>query len=507
MDSMSSAVIELAEKHLGSFKIRNGQVIAEYCPICHGNNHDKETFAIGMSNGLWQCLRGSCGKKGNFNQLCNLFGETSGAMGYSLPKITKQEKKIYARPNPENIKPLTEEIITYFGKRKISEETLKDWHIGSDSKGNIVFPFYRDGELVFVKYRKPKKHDKNDGPKEWPDANTEPILFGMDTTTFNKPLIITEGEIDTLALYEAGLSNIVSVPMGCNNLEWINNCWDWIENFNQIILFGDSDEYGREMVATLATRLGEDRCMIPDEYPEIPNSKDGSICKDANEILYYYGPEALKQLIDSCEPAPIKGVIDVGDIVYIDPISKPRIMTRIPDLDKKTGGLQEGGVSILSGKSGEGKSTLSGLIMLNAIQDGLKVCAYSGELDEVIFLDWLLTQATERKYIGYKTDERTKKNMPCVSADIRKRIQKWLKGNLFLFDNKIVGEQEQTKAILTVFEACARRYGCKLFLVDNLMSALTSPEEENRAQAKFTAQLKAFARKFHCHVLMVNKMA
>ena len=178
-------------------------------------------------------------------------------------------------------------------------------------------------------------------------------------------------------------------------------------------------------------------------------------------------------------------------------------MTKIRDLDKMIGGLQEGGVSILSGKSGEGKSTLTGTLLLNAVQDGMKACVYSGELDEVIFLDWILTQATERKYIGYKTDERTHKNMPCVSTEVRQRIQKWLKGNLFLFDNKIVAEQEQTKAILGVFEACARRYGCKLFVVDNLMSALTSPEEENRAQAKFTAQLKAFARKYHCHVLMV----
>jgi twinkle protein len=505
MDNMGAAVIELAEKHLGKYKIKNGQVVAEYCPICHGNNHDRETFAVGLSNGLWQCLRGSCGKKGNFTQLCNMFGETSDTASYYLPKATKQEKKTYTKPDPENIKDLTPEIIKYFKARKISEQTLRDWHVGSDKDGNIVFTFYRDGVLTFVKHRKPKKHTKEDGPKEWPDANTEPILYGMDMTTFNKPLVITEGEIDALALYESGVSNVVSVPMGCNNFDWINLCWDYIEKFNQIILFGDSDEPGREMVATLATRLGEDRCMIPQEYPEyvVTSTNESHVCKDANEILYYYGPEYLKKMVDECEPAPIKGVIDVGDIVYIDPISRPRIMTKIPALDKMTGGLQEGGVSILSGKSGEGKSTLSGLFLLNAIEDGQKACAYSGELDEVIFLDWLLTQATERKYIGYKTDERTKKNMPCVSEDIRKRIQKWIKGNLFLFDNKIVGEQEQTKAILGVFEACARRYGCKIFLVDNLMSALTSPEEENRAQAKFTAQLKAFARKYHCHVIMV----
>lgn len=506
MDSMSAAVIELAEKHLGNFRVKNGQVVAEYCPFCGGHDHDKETFAVGLSNGLWQCLRGSCGKKGNFSQLCNFFGEVA-ATGYTLPPITQQQKKSYAKPDPDKILPITEEIEHYFTvTRGITKQTLDDWKIGSDENGNIVFPFYRDGVLTYVKYRKPKKLSKDDkSPKEWADPNTEPILFGMDMTTFNKPLIITEGQIDALSLYEAGCVNVVSVPSGCNNLEWINLCWDWLESFNQIILFGDSDEPGREMVAILATRLGEDRCMIPKEYPELIHKgvDYGRICKDANEILFAYGPEYLKSLVDSCEPAPIKGVLDVGEIVYVDPISKPRIMTKIYGLDKMTGGLQEGGVSILSGKSGEGKSTLTGILLLNAIEDGLKACAYSGELDEVIFLDWILTQATERKYIGYKTDERTHKSMPCVSPEIRKRIQAWLKGNLFLFDNKIVAEQEQTKAILGVFEACARRYGCKLFVVDNLMSALTSPEEENRAQAKFTAQLKAFARKYHCHVLMV----
>ena len=533
MDSMSSAVIELAEKHLGAFRVKNGQVVAEYCPMCGGHDHDRETFAIGLNNGLWQCLRGSCGKKGNFNQLCNFFGEVA-PTGYSLPNITQQQKrKTYTKPDPEIIYPMTEEIVTYFARRKISETTLLDWKISADSKGNILFPFYRDGEFIYAKFRIPKRTEeimkeyeerkeaydklspaekqKKNPPKkpakEWQIDNTEPILYGMDMTTFNKPLVITEGQIDCLSLYEAGVSNVVSVPSGCNHLEWIDLCWEWLEKFNQIILFGDSDEAGREMVATLATRLGEDRCMIPNEYPEcIWNGVDQNrICKDANEILYCYGPEFLKNLVDSCEPAPIKGVINVGQIVYVDPISRPRIMTKIPKLDRMTGGLQEGGVSIISGKSGEGKSTLTGTLLLNAVQDGLKVCVYSGELDEVIFLDWLLTQATERKYIGYKTDERTKKNMPCVSADIRKRIQRWLDGNMWLYDNKIVGEQEQTKAILAVFEACARRYGCKLFIVDNLMSALTSPEEENRAQAKFTAQLKAFSRKYHCHVVMINR--
>ena len=504
MDSMSVSVIELAEKHLGNFKVKNGQVVAEYCPICHGHDHDKETFAVGLNNGLWQCLRGSCGQKGNFKQLCDLLG-VQPPEGIYLPKVTDRQKKNYVKPDPEKIKPITEEIVTYFAKRKISEQTLKDWKVGADDKGNIVFPFYRDDVLTYVKYRKPKKHEKSDGPKEWQDANTEPILYGMDMTSFNLPLVICEGEIDALSLYEAGVVNVVSVPCGCNNLEWINLCWDWLEKFNQIKLFGDADEPGMEMVSTVAKRLGEDRCMIPKEYPEcIYNGKDfNRICKDANEILQCYGPDYLKSLVDACEPAPIKGVLEVSKISYVDPTTVPRIMTHIPALNNMIGGLSEGGLTIISGKRGEGKSSLCGPFCLKGIEQRESVCAYSGELSAYKFLEWIMLQATERKYIGYKTDPRSGKNIACIDAEIQKRIKAWMDGKFYLYDNGIITDEKQTESILRVFEGCARRYGTKLFLCDNLMSALVSADEENKAQAKFTAQLKAFANKYKAHVICV----
>lgn len=503
MDNMSAAVLELAEKHLGYFRVKNYQVVAEYCPFCKGNSHDKETFAIGLNNGAWQCLRGSCGKKGNFRQLCEYFGEQA-PTGYSLPKITQQQKKVYTKPDTGILYPMTEDIVTYFATRRISEQTLLDWKIAADEKGNIVFPFYRDEELVYVKFRKPKRHEKTDGPKEWPLPNTEPILFGMDMTTFNKPLVITEGEIDALALYEAGVSNVVSVPAGCNNLEWVNLCWDYLENFNQVILFGDSDEPGLEMVSVLSKRLGEDRCMIPNEYPEFFwNGKDmNRICKDANEILISYGPEYLKNMVDTCEPAPIKGVLELSKIPFVDPTTIPRIMTRIPMLDNMIGGLSEGGVTVVSGKRGNGKSTIFGSMALNAIEQGYTVCAYSGELSGYKFLEWIMLQATERKYIAYKTDMRSGKNICFVEPEIQKRIKAYLDNKFFLYDNSVIQDDKQTESILKVFEACARRYGCRLFLVDNLMSALCSPDEENKAQARFTAQLKAFAVKYKAHVIL-----
>lgn len=505
MDNITSAVIALAEKHLGDFRIRNGQVVAKLCPFCQGgNSHDLNTFAVGMYNGAWSCLRGGCGKKGSFQELCNYFGEHSFDYA-SMPKPISEQKKNYEKPDASILQPLSDDIITYFARRKISEQTLKDFHVSSDERGNIVFPFFRDHVLTYVKFRKPLLKIPSGEPKEWQMKNTEPILFGMDNVSFNKPLIITEGEIDALSLYEAGNTNVVSVPAGCKDRQWIDLCWDWLENFQQIILFGDNDEPGVEMTSSLMKRLGESRCMIPKAYPDLVyNGKDvGRLCKDANEILCCYGPDGVNEIIRSCEPAPIKGVLNLAQVPFVDPTTVPRILTKVPDLDNLIGGFGEGTLTILSGKRGQGKSTIGGSFILNAIEQGYPACIYSGELNASNVFEWISLQATDSKYIEMKRDDRSGKTFGVVPMEIQQRIRTWMDGKLYLFDNAYVDDCTQAEAILKVFEFCARRYGCKMFLCDNVMSALISSDEENRAQAKFAASLKNFAVKFKASVLLV----
>ena len=498
-------ILTFCQKHIGEYRIRNNQIVAKVCPFCHGGGSgDMETFSVGLYNGAFSCLRGGCSKTGSFRELCEFFGERP-AKVVSMP--SSRAKRLYARPNP-HLLPVTDEIVSYFAQRGISLKTIRAFGLASDDNGNIVFPFYRDKELVYVKYRKPRKHKKEDGPKEWQEKNTEPILFGMDNAAFNQPLYITEGEIDAMSLYEAGVTNVVSVPCGCNNLEFVSLCWDWLEKFQRIVLFGDNDEPGIEMVSTLMKRLGEDRCMIAPEYPEllIDGESAGRSCKDANEILYAYGKEGLKHIADSCEPAPIKGVLNLADVTMVDPTTKPRIFTRIPALDHAIGGLAEGTVTIFSGKRGEGKSTIGGQLLLNGVQQGYSVCAYSGELPAQTFLNWILLQATDNKYIAAKTDPRTGKNFAVVPYDIQRRIKTWVDNKFFLFDNNYTPDIPQEEAIIKTFTLCARRYGAKLFLVDNLMTILsetTTADNENKIQGKFVAALKAFAVKYKVCVLLV----
>lgn len=474
MDKIMSSVLKLAEKHLtngNEFKIRGKELVVKYCPFCHGGDSgDMESFGISLTTGAYSCKRGSCSVSGSFRSLLDHFGENpANYEDAKMITVTTKQKKTYDRPDKKNILPLTEDVVTYFALRKISEETLNAFKIGSNKDGNIVFPFYRDGELIFEKYRRPKKFVKGEGPKEWAFPNGEQILFGMDNVSFNKPLIICEGEIDALSIYEAGQSNVVSVPSGCNNMEWVSLCWDWLDKFSQIILFGDSDDPGIEMVNQLVKRLGEDRCMVAPRYPQmiVDGVDKGRICKDANEILYAYGPDAINELIEKCEPAPIEGVLNLSNISDIDPMTLPRIYTRIPDLDRAIGGFGEGSLTIISGKRAEGKSTISGELLLNGIQQGYSVAAYSGELSAYQFRGWIMSQACERRYMSYKTDMRTGKKFAYVPPMTQERISKWLDEKFFLFDNTY-SESSSTMidSVLKRFTMCARRYGCKMFLVD-----------------------------------------
>lgn len=502
----SQQMILFADQYLSPYKVKSKQdggeeIIPELCPFCHGgDNGDKETFALSVDKEVYVCKRGTCGKRGHFRDLAEFFGDHRFAGSIGTAGFAKQKPKAWKLPDTL-LSPPTETIYQYFEKRCISRETVDAFKLQSDDHGMIVFPFFENGVNVFEKFRRPWKPKPDEKKKEWRAPGTKPVLFGMDLCSFAQPLVITEGEIDAMSLYEAGVANVVSVPSGCEDLSWIENCWDWLEKFRRIILFGDNDEPGRRMVQQVAKRLDESRCAIVEDYPVW--EARGRECKDANEILFALGPFALIEAVESARQVPIKGLIDLGTVTPYDPTTVPRIKTMIPALDATIGGLAEGSITIFTGGSGEGKSTISGLLLLNAIEQGHNVCAYSGELPKEQFQEWINLQCAGSEYIGLKYDAVSGRSVPYLSWQVQQRLSEYYGGKFFLFDNNEIFEHNQAESILEVFTMAVRRYGCKLFLVDNLMTSLSDVEEETRAQGKFIGAIKKFATRFSVHVLVV----
>lgn len=502
-------MIDFADTYFNEYTLKQSasgdKIIPKLCPLCHGGSSgkDRNTFALFLDNGMFVCKRGSCGRHGRFEELVK---ELSGEEVQLVRSTwTNKSEKQFVLPNTM-IFPVTDPIYQYFEKRGISRQTVDAFKIASNFEGDIVFRFFLDGVDVYEKFRRPKKPSTAEEMKrkEWQFSGAKPILYNMDNVVFTQPLIITEGQCDAMALYEAGLTNVVSVPSGCENLEFVTLCWDWLEKFHTIILFGDNDPPGRKMVDTLVKKLGEYRVLVVRDYPEVPNSNPIAYCKDANEILLRYGESMLLEMVDNADEIETKGLMKLADVIPYDPTKVPRIRTMIPDLDATIGGLAEGGVTVLTGASGNGKSTLSGQLILCAIEQGYNCCAYSGELAAQNFQEWFHLQAAGSDWITLKNDPVRGKPVPIVPPDVAQRIIKWYEPHMYMYNNdEVFIDVKQADAIVNVFTIAARKNDCRLFLVDNLMTTTADSEEEFRAQAQFVNSMKVFAKRYQAHVLIV----
>ena len=487
---------EFADRFLQPYSRKGSELIPEYCPFCHGGSHkDKYSFALNADNKTYNCKRGSCGKQGHFTELCRDFNVEADRdyNGKNLSGYTQSAKK-YKKPETK-IQTADDTVKSYLKMRKISESTAESYKIGSDGKGNIVFPYYDEkGEYVFTKFRPARKLEKSER-KAWRESDTKPVLFGMNLCEYDKPLCITEGEIDAMSCHEAGIPNAVSVPSGAEDFIWLDTCWDFIGRFDKIILFGDNDEPGREMLKKLSAKLSDKQIYIAEhEY------------KDANELLYRKGGEAVKLSYDSAREVPVFGLIDLAEVTPLDVKNLKSSRTSIKELDRKLqGGFMYGDVSVWTGKRGEGKSTLLSMLMLDAIENGANVCAYSGELSKERFQYWVDLQAAGKNHISSYFDNANECEVQYVSNDIKSLIHSWYSRRFWLYDNAIAGDNEET-SIMSIFEVSAKRYDCKVFLIDNLMTANQSSLSDKdfyRAQSSFVGRLVNFARKLDVHVHLI----
>lgn len=396
---------------------------------------------------------------------------------YSLPQVVMRE--------------LSQEAIDLMAVRKITKETLDAWQVKESTWNGVnvfVFQYFQDGILKYVSYREIKQG----GFKGGCEKNTEAILWGMWHTEDNKPLVITEGQCDTLAVWQSGYKNVISIPNGANNLAWIENCWEWLKG-REIIFWADNDKPGLALADTLSRRLDNVKVV----------SAENLNLKDANEVLYKYGPDKVLEIIENAVKGLPNGLLDMARIEY-KISNESGIETGFYEYDSYIEDWREGELTVIFGRNGEGKTTFVSQIIAHCMEKKVKTFLYSGEMSEFKIQDWLYRQIIGNKK-EYMREVQAKYRVKFeIKQEIIKRIKQWHEGTLYLFDQREEEIDKDTDKFFDLMKLAAKRYGVKLFIIDNLMSKLEENADSLYSdQANFVQRCKNFARNYKVHVVLV----
>lgn len=398
-----------------------------------------------------------------------------------VDRMPERKPVEYTRPQrPKNSIP-TSRVREWLNGRGITDETIESFKVREVSRNGSVwalFPYLRDGVYVNGKYRNP---DDKKGMQQEKDA--EPCLFGWHLVQpKDRTIIITEGEIDAMTIWQCGLTAL-SVNAGANNHQWIENDWDRLERFSEIVIAFDHDEQGDKGAAEIMKRLGVERCK---------RMKMGA--KDANKWLMDGAtPEDFKTAMLSAkaqDPDEMRSASEfMGRVLSMfypaaDADKHPRLKL---DIEFEWLEFRPGELTVWTGYNGHGKSLLLSQVQLGLIAQGERFVVFSGEMQPDYLLKRTIKQATglDRPTPAY------------ISA-----VFEWLIDRFWIFNQQ---GSATLKRLIEVFTYANKRYGVRHVVIDSLM--MTDVPEDGpgamTAQKEAIRQLCDLAKKTGIHVHLV----
>jgi len=395
------------------------------------------------------------------------------------PDPVRQPVKSYAAPKP-SLTNLKSEHLNWLGSRMLEQEHID--RFGVKSEGDwIAFPYLDSAGKVFaVKYRTRDKKMRS-------ASDCRPGLYGWQAMPEKaRSVALVEGELDAIALAHYGMPTL-SVPNGGGGKgkqdHWIQEEFDNLNRFDTIFLCLDQDEPGQEAAAEIMERLGADRCRMV----SLPH-------KDANECLQHgVTKEQMREIfrkakcIDPDElRRPTDYLTELYDEFHGQADEDRGFGPPFPQIARELR-FREGELVIVAGPNGSGKSQYCGHQMLEAIRDDYRVCIASMEFKPRRYLARLLRQC------GAQRDP---------SKPYIKHITDWLDDRLWVFD--LTGTAK-TDRMLEVFRYARRRYGVRVFLIDNLAKCGFAEDDYN-AQKQFVDTLGDFAKEHDAVVFLVHHM-
>ena len=404
-------------------------------------------------------------------------------------------EKNYIRPDfsTKTHKPVGSKIVNWFKSRGISQKTLEDLNVSegpeympqtNKKENTIKFNYMMGGELVNIKYRDGRKNFKL-------VKGAEKIFYNIDSVIGYNECYIVEGEMDVLSFHEAGIPNVISVPNGAtlnsNNLDYLDNCIDYFDNKEKIILAVDNDEAGQALQQELIRRLGAEVCFIVD-------FKD---CKDANEYLLKHGKENFLSTISKGKPVPLENVTTFKDIEteitdFVQHGFKPGYQAGLSNFDKIFS-TYTGQFITVTGIPSSGKSDFVDQLVVGYNINYKWKTAFASPENAPTYLH------------AHKLMRKVWQDMP-TPGDINtkqwKKVSEHINDNFFFIDM----ERYTLEAVLKKGAELVKRKGIKCLVIDpfnKIRDVDCKTDDVNKYTMEYLTKIEVFAKKFDVLVFIV----
>jgi twinkle protein len=449
------------------------------CPKCsHTRKKTKDPcLSVDIDNGLYHCH--NCEWKGG---------------------VFIRPEKVYVKPIwNENHTNLPMPVVEWFKGRGIKQETLVYWKIGSQvewmpqtqAKARVIaFNYFLNGVMINAKFRSREKHFRM-------IKDAKLIFYGLDTIKdFDQPVIICEGEMDALTIWQSGYTQVLSVPNGATkggNLEYLDNCYDLIDPVKRFIIWVDNDEAGHQLKKELIRRLGEERC-------DVVTSK----AKDANDTLTQLGELEVAEAIKSAKPAKLSGIIHISDIqdeiksLYENGLPKGD-ETGIPEFDKLLT-FEPYRVTTVTGVPSHGKSEFIDFILARLVcYKSWRVAYYSPEnYPRALHVSKIIEKIGGKRFgaTGVYGD-RQSYEVVCAVRDFMQDKYWFVRPE---------NEDFSVDSILIHAKKLVSRYGLRCLVIDpynKLEHNIERGETETVYISRFMDKLTAFAQNNQVHIFLI----
>ena len=454
------------------------------CPLCSHTRKPKNQKAKCASYD-WERGLGTCHNCNTSFQLHTYQRKGASEKEYVRPVDKVEDYNITGDPE--------QKVLKWFKTRGISAQTLIDLQVGEGleympqtgkQENTIKFNYFMGDQLINVKYRDGRKNFKL-------YKGAEKVFYNINSIVGYDTCIITEGEMDVLALHESGVKNVISVPNGAtlnsNNLDYLDNCIDYFEDKEKIILAVDTDEAGQALQRELVRRLGAETCFLVDFED----------CKDANEYLLKYGKESLQKCITKARPYPLENVTTFKDIEgevtdFVKHGFKPGYQIGLSNFDEIFSTYTRQFITV-TGIPSSGKSDFVDQMVVGYNQNyGWKTAFASPENAPT----YLHAHKLMRKVWG---DMPKKQD---IGTTKWKQVANHVNDNFFFIDM----DKYSLESVLRKGAELVKRKGIKCLVIDpynKVRDVDCKTEDVNKYTMEYLMKIEAFAKKFDVLVFIV----